>query len=204
VVDNAVKEMKDLWKKYPADADLPYSIASAEIEEGMTTANQNPGREQLQEVTDHYNNAVATFETGLTGPNGGSQSQNASMHYDFARVLEQLSIAGRIEPRHGEEGSDRAATEIDLARKLAKPSDQDYLDINEFAANLAMRATGTAPARSRFTRRCRRRPMTEIALADILARSPDTQAEAVKLLKNTLASLRMIPITSFLRRSIHA
>ena len=34
-----------------------------------------------------------------------------------------------------------------------------------------------------------RSPHTEIALADILSRSPDTQAEAVSLLKNTLASL---------------
>ena len=58
-VDDAVKEMKALWVKYPADADLPFSIASAEIEEGMTLAAQNPGREQLQEVTDHYKNAVS-------------------------------------------------------------------------------------------------------------------------------------------------
>src|SRR6202034_1824565 len=90
-VNDAVKELKALWVKNPADADLPFSVASAEIEEGMTTAAQNPGREQLQEVTDHYQNAVTTFETVLTGPHGGSQSQNALMHFAFARILEQLS-----------------------------------------------------------------------------------------------------------------
>lgn len=102
-VDDAVKEMKDLWKKYPADADLPFSIARAEIDEGMTAANQNPGREQLQEVTDHYNSAIATFDGALTGPNGGTQSQNASMHLAFAGPG-AIIVVGRIQSRCDQEG----------------------------------------------------------------------------------------------------
>lgn len=188
VVDNAVKEMKDLWKKNPADSDLPYSIARAEIAEGMTIANQNPDSEQLQEVTDHYNNAIATFETVLTGPNGGSQSQNASMHYDFARVLEQLSMLDDSNPDTAKKEQTRAGTEIDLARKLTKPSDQDYLDINEFAADMAMRANDRAGAIAIY-KAMPQSPATTIAMADVMAQSIDTQADAVKLLKDSLASM---------------
>ena len=141
-VNDAVKEMKALWVKNPADADLPFSIASAGIEEGMNTASQNPGREQLQEVTDHYNSAVATFDGVLTGPNGGSQGQNAAMHFGFARILEQLSMLDESSPDVMKKDQDRAVKEIESARKLAKPGDADYQDINETAANFAMRRRG--------------------------------------------------------------
>jgi tetratricopeptide (TPR) repeat protein len=187
-VDDAVKEMKALWIKYPADADLPFSIASAEIEEGMKTASQNPDGEQLQEVTDRYKNAVATFETVLTGPKGGSQSQNAAMHFGFARVLEQLSNVDQSSPDLLKKDQDQASQEIELARKLVKPGDTEYLDINDTAADFAMRRGDRAAAIAIY-KSMPRSPRTEISLADVLSRSLDTQAEAVTLLKNTLASL---------------
>jgi predicted Zn-dependent protease len=184
----AVQEMKDLWKKNPSDADLPFAIASAEIEEGMLTANQNQGRGQLQDVTDHYHNAVTTFESVLAGPGGGSQSQNASMHFYFARTLEQLSGLDRSGPDVAKDDQDRASAQIDLARKLAKPDNTDYVDINQFAANLALQRGDKAAAIAIY-KAMPPTPVIEIALADILARSLDTQTEAVNLLKDTLASL---------------
>ena len=75
-----------------------------------------------------------------------------------------------------------------IPRKLAKPGDADYQEINETAANFAMRHGDRAGAIAIY-KAMPQTPHTEIALADILSRSPDTQAEAVSMLKNTLASL---------------
>jgi predicted Zn-dependent protease len=187
-VDDAVKEMKDLWAKNPADADLPYSIASAEAEEGLLIARQNPGVEQLPEVTKHYKNAVATFESVLSGPNGGSQAQNPNMHFAFARTLEQLSSVDQSSPDVSKQDQDRAVKEITSARNLVKPADPDYQDINETAAGLALRH-GDRDGAIAIYKSMPQSPRTEIALADVLSRTPNTQAEAVALLKNTLASL---------------
>src|ERR1700684_1323848 len=95
--------------------------------------------EQSPDVTDHYTKAAATFDPALTGPNGGPQSQNASMHDRFARILAQLSTLDESSPDVLKKDQDRSAKEIELARKLVKPADKDYLEINDFAANLAMR-----------------------------------------------------------------
>jgi tetratricopeptide (TPR) repeat protein len=187
-VDKAVKEMRDLWQKNPADADLPFSIATAEIEEGTLIANQNPGQEQLPEVTDHYKKAVGTFDPAFTGPGGGPQASNPPMHFALARVLARLSAIDQSSPDVQKSDQDGAAAEISLARKFAKAEDPDYLEINEFAAEMAMQKGDRASAIAIY-KAMPPTPRTEIALADVLARSPETQAEAVALLQNTLASL---------------
>lgn len=73
-----------------------------------------------------------------------------------------------------------------------KPGDNDYEEINETAASLAMRHGDRAGAIAIY-KAMPQTPHTTIALADILSRSLDTQAQAVSMLKNTLASLRDNP-----------
>lgn len=192
-VDKVVKEMKDLWQKNPADAELPYSLATAEIEAGVSLAGENSGREQPKEVTDHYNRAVSTFESvllagGDSSKGPGPQDKNAVMHYDFARVLERLSALDQSSPDAMKKYQNRASVEVGRAIDLVKPNDPDYLTINEYAADLALRR-GDRDGAVAIYKKMPTSPLTHLALADILSRSQDTQAEAVKLLKDTLSSL---------------
>jgi len=187
-VDAAIKEMKDLSKKYPANGDLPYAIASAEIELGTNLAGQNPSPVQLKEVTEHYKNAVATFETVLTGPHGGSQDQNAAMHFYFARVLEHLSNVDESSPDVMKKDQDRSATEISRAVALAKEGDPIYLDIYQTAAEMAMRRGDPAGA-MKIYERMPDSADSRLARAELMGRSPDTQEQALQMLKSTLGSL---------------
>lgn len=188
-VNQAVKEMRDLWKKNPSDADLPYAIASSEIEEGMTIASQNPGQtDQSKEITDHYKNAATTFDAAFAGPNGGPQGQNAAMHYAFARVLSQLSTVDQSSPDVLKTDQAQASTEIEAARKLVKPGDPQYEEISEFAASQAMRRGDRAAAIAIY-KSMPPTPMVQISLADALMRSRDSQDDAVTVLKNALGAL---------------
>jgi predicted Zn-dependent protease len=187
-VDGATKEMKELWKKYPANGDLPYAIASAEIQLGMNLAGQNPSPFQLKEVTEHFHNAVATFEAVLTGPHGGSQDQNAAMHYYFARVLEHLSGVDQSSPDAMQKDQDRSASEITKAVALVKESDPTYQEIYQTAAEMAMRRGDPAGAMKIYEKM----PDTadsRLARAELMGRSPDTQEQALQMLKSTLGSL---------------
>jgi tetratricopeptide (TPR) repeat protein len=187
-VDGATKELKDLWKKYPANADLPYAIATEEIEAGMNLAVQNPSPDQLKEVTEHYKNAVATFEAVLTGPNGGSQGQNAAMHFYFARALQHLSTVDQSSPEMMQKDQDRASAEIAKALELVKEGDPIYLEIYRTAAEMAMQRGDRAGA-MKIYEKMPDSADARLARAELMGRSPDTQQQALQLLKSTLGSL---------------
>jgi tetratricopeptide (TPR) repeat protein len=187
-VDGAIKEIKDLWKKNPANGDLPYAIATEEIQLGMNLADQTPSPVQAKEVTEHFRNAVATFEAVLTGPHGGSQGQNAAMHFYFAQVLERLSGVDQSSPDVMQKDQDRASSEIAKAIELAKESDPEYLPIIQTAAEMAMRRNDPAGA-MKIYEKMPDTPDVRLARSELMGRSPDTRQQALQLLKTTLGSL---------------
>ena len=187
-VDQAVKDLKALWQKNPADSDLPYWMARAEIEQGARIARQNATRYQMSEVTDHYNKAVAIFESVLTGPKGGPQDGNAAIHFAFARVLSQLSELDDSSPDMPKKDKDRAAAEVERARSLAKSTDPQYVDINGMAADMALRRNDPKAALAIY----KAMPdslQKDMAMADLMCRSPQMQPDAVNMLRTALGSL---------------
>jgi predicted Zn-dependent protease len=192
-VDQAVKDLKALWQKNPADADLPYWLARAEIEQGSQIAGQNAVNHQLREVTDHYGKAIAIFESVLTGPKmgsqvGGSQDGNAAMHLNFARILMQLSQLDESTRDISKADNDRAGAEIERARALVKPADPQYADINSFAADMAMRR-GDPNAAIAIYKAMPDSLQRDVSMADLMCRIPQMQAEAVTMLKTAISSL---------------
>ncbi len=192
-VDNAVKELKAQWKKHPANADLPWVIATARIEQGMRLAGDDPSQLRRQDVMDLYNSATAMFESALTGKNGGSQDHNAAMHYRFAQVLEMLAAANQSSPDVAKDNHNRAQTEISRARALVKQGDPQYMEINEYAANLALRQGNPEAAIAIYRKMPQGLPEVRLDLGNLLGFNPATRAEAVRMLKSALASLQDDP-----------
>jgi predicted Zn-dependent protease len=191
-VEKAIKSLEEQWKAHPDNAELPFAIARARIEQGIHLAAESGMRLRSKEVTAYYDQALATFDLVLTGKNGGSQDRNALMHYRFAQVLALLSGPQGSSPDLAKKDLARATTEIARARALVKQDDPRFLEINEFAAAIAMQ-TGDRAGALAIYRALPYSPQARLDLADVLGRSPDTQAEAVKMLKATLASLQDDP-----------
>jgi predicted Zn-dependent protease len=192
-VEKAIKSLDEQWKAHPNNAELPFIIAKARIEQGIHLAAESGMRLRSKEITAYYDQAVATFESVLTGKNGGSQDQNALMHYRFAQVLADLSAPlGSSSPDQAKKDLVRAGTEISRARALVKQDDPHFLEINEFAAAIAMEAGDHAGALAIY-RSLPYSPQARMDLANMLGASTDTRPEAVKILKTTLASLQDDP-----------
>jgi tetratricopeptide (TPR) repeat protein len=187
-VEKALKELVALRQKYPADPELPFTIASARLEQGRRLAIDNPSRNQSKEVTDSFNQATAAFESVLTGKDGGSQDRNAGMHYRFAQILEHLGGVDQSAPDAMKKDQDRAVAEITRARALAKEDDPRYVDINEYAAAIEIQR-GDRAAAAAIYRKMPESPEVQLDLADLLGRAPDTRDEAEHILKSALASL---------------
>ncbi|HEX4053346.1 MAG TPA: tetratricopeptide repeat protein [Tepidisphaeraceae bacterium] len=192
-VDNAIKDLNAQWKKHPADSDLPWVIATAKVKEGARLAGDNPSQLRRKDVTDLYDAATATFESVLTGKDGGSQDHNAAMHYRFAEVLMMLASVNQSSPDVAKQDNDRAVAEISRARALVKEIDPQYMEINEFAANLALRHGDRAGAIAIYRKMPQDSPEVRLDLGDLLGRDPATRTQAVRLLKMGLASLQDDP-----------
>ncbi|MGD0461360.1 MAG: tetratricopeptide repeat protein [Tepidisphaeraceae bacterium] len=191
-VDNAEKELGQQWKLHPENAELPYAIALAKIQQGLYLAAESGPQLRSKEVAAFYDQAIATFASVLTGKDGGSQDHNALMHYRFAQVLARLSTVQQSSPDLMKTDLDRASAEISRARALVKPDDPRFLEVNEFAAALAQQRNDRAGALAIY-RALPYSTQGRLDLADLLGRSPDTRVEAVKILKSTLASLQDDP-----------
>jgi tetratricopeptide (TPR) repeat protein len=191
-VDDAIKELNEQWKLHPDNAELPFAIAMAKIEQGLHLTAESGTQLRSREVTAFYDQAVATFETVLTGKDGGSQDRNAMMHYRFAQVLARLSGAQQASPELMKKDQDRSLAEISRARALIKPDDSRFMEINEFAAAMLLQRGDHAGALAIY-RALPYSAQGRLDLADMLGRSPDTRDEAVRMLKSTLASLQDDP-----------
>jgi predicted Zn-dependent protease len=189
-VDNAIKDLAEQWKKHPANADLPYAIATAKLERGIRIAADNPSEARHKDVTDLYNAAATTFDPVLTGKDGGSQDHNATMHFRFAQVLQALASVNQTSPETAKKYQDQATAEIDRARALAKEKDPHYMEINEFAAALALRRGDRDAAIAIYRKMPQELPQVRLDLGDMLGRDPATRAEGVRLLKSALAELQ--------------
>lgn len=192
-VDNAIKELNAQWKKHPANADLPWVIATAKVKRGMREAADNPSQLRGKDVTNLYDAATATFESVLTGKNGGSQDHNAAMHYRFAEVLEMLAAVNQSSPDVVKTDGDRAQAEISRARALVQESDPQYTEINEYAASLALRQGDPAAAIAIYRKMPQDSPEVRLDLGNLLGFDPATRTEGVRLLKLALASMRDDP-----------
>jgi tetratricopeptide (TPR) repeat protein len=192
-VDDAVKDLNELWKKNPESADLPYAIACAKVQQGASLARQNAAATtQDPAVTAMFAQATGVFDSVLSGPQGGSQDHNAAMHYYYARLLQILSVDDQSDPSVNKKDMDLAKAQMDRARALIKPGDPNYLEINEYAAEMALQR-GDRDEAIHIYRSMPESPMVTLALADVLSRSPDTQAEAEQMVKSTLAGLNDDP-----------
>ena len=191
-VDNAIKALNEQWKLHPENAELPFTIARARMEQGMRLLAESGSQLRSKEIGAFYDQAIATFESVLTGKDGGSQDHNALMHYRFGEVLAQMSVVQQSSPDLVKKDLSRASAEISRARALMKQDDPRYLEVNEFAAELAVLRGDRAGALAIY-RALPYSTQGRLDLAEMLGRSPDTRAEAVKMLKSTLASLQDDP-----------
>lgn len=192
-VDTAVTNLQALEAKYPGDADIVFEIAQAKIQVGHLAAMQSASRRmQPKETADAYADAIQTFEKALAGVGGVSQDSNAAMHYEFARVLEYLSMVDQSSAETIKSDSQRATEESDRARALAKPTDTNYGDINEYAASLALRNGDRAKA-IRIYKALPDQPRFRLDLASVLGESADTRAEGENILRQSLAQLHDDP-----------
>ena len=192
-VDKAVANLQALALKYPTDADIIFEIAQAKIQKGHLAAQQSSSRrEQPPETTKSYAEAIQTFENALAGTGGVSQDSNASMHYQFARILEYLSMVDQSSAQTAKADSQRAVEESDRACALARPADTNYGEVNEYAATLALHNGDRAKA-IRIYKALPDQPRFRLDLAGILGQSPDTRAEGENILRQSLAQLRDDP-----------
>jgi lipopolysaccharide biosynthesis regulator YciM len=192
LVDDAVQKLQDFWQQQPDKAELPFWISLTKVTQGMQTSEKLAQAAQPPEVTALYSDAVKTFEGVLTGPNGGSQDQNASMHFRFAQVLDQLANVDNSSPDNIKTYSDRATNEITRARALVKPDDPNYLNIEDYAATLALRH-GNRDAAIQIYKSMPDSSAVRLALVDVMGKGSDTRQEAEELCTRSIDALNDDP-----------
>jgi tetratricopeptide (TPR) repeat protein len=187
-VDDARQKLQDLWTTHPEKAELPFLLSVSKVQEGMRLAQQQAQAVQPPEVTALYKDALHNFESVLSGKDGGSQDQNASMHYRYAELLDQLSNVDNSSPDNLKTYSDHSTAEITRARALAKPTDPDYLDINDYAAMLA-RSHGNRDAAVQIYKSLPDSPETRLSLVDVMSGNSELRPQAEQICTKSIDSL---------------
>jgi tetratricopeptide (TPR) repeat protein len=193
-VDKAIANLQALAVQYPTDAQIIFEISQAKIYRGHLAALQSTSeRLQPKETTDAYADAVQTFQKVLSGGGGvPSQDNNASMHYQFARVLEFLSVVDQSSAQAQKKDAEEAIAEADRAEALTRPADEDYGDIKEYAAALALRHGDRAKAILIY-KSLPNQPRFRLDLAQVLGQSPETRVEGENIVSESLAQLHDDP-----------
>jgi tetratricopeptide (TPR) repeat protein len=123
----------------PADAEIPYYVARTDIWRGQEAGRADDPEGQAK--------AFATAQK-VMGDAVRDQPDNASMHFRAGEILLQLGSAesgGKAPSTEAKDVISRGMSEIDRARQLATPDEEDYLDINLYDARMAMERPVYAP-----------------------------------------------------------
>jgi tetratricopeptide (TPR) repeat protein len=187
-VDNALTDLRTLIERDPSDADLPFSIARAKIEDARRTQEASPDNSQVPQATLLYNQSIQEFERPLGADGKGPQADNALMHGRFGELLEYLSGVDISIPENRKKYLDRAQSELDRGRALIKPKDPGYYWLNQYSASFAERRgnfeTAVQIYKSLPDSQTNRRD-----LALVLSRDAKTRPDAERLMEQLLASL---------------
>jgi cellulose synthase operon protein C len=191
-ISKALSDLRALMQKNPGDADLPFNIAKAKIQQAQQLSRQAVTASQPPEVTALYQEAVDIFKTGIQDVGGQSQDSNPLMHYRFGQTLEFLSQMDESDPGNPAKYLAQAFAETDRARALVKPKDSAYLAIYENAAEMDQRH-GDTPGAIRIYRSLPQEPGVQLELASLLGTSNDTRPEGERMLEKILADLNDDP-----------
>ncbi len=172
IIDESVAKLTELMEKDPAGSIYPYWIARAKLfkakSEGESTRNKL--RDEAVKV---MADAVAR------------QSENASMHWRAAQVYLLATALDSDKPAR-EARLEQAKTGAKKAVELAKPEDENLIDIYVMAAEMAGRDGDTDGALALLKSLAEKRPNDQavrLQQARLMGRNPKLRDQAIAILE---------------------
>jgi tetratricopeptide (TPR) repeat protein len=187
-VEYAVNDLRVLLARDPTDAELPFSIARAKVEQARRRQQTLTDGAQLPEVTQLYSESIQDFERLVGKNNNGPQAGNALMHARFGELLEYLAGNDFSAPENRGNYLDRAAIELERGRNLIEQNEPGYAWVNQYSAAFAERR-GDYKAAIRIYRSMQDTPVNRRDLALALSSDPQTRPEAERLIEQIMPAL---------------
>lgn len=180
-VEEAIATLQKLSEKDPANADLPFYVADAQIFQGRQLA----GLGRPSDAAQKYAEAEKTMETALE-----RQPENPAMHYRASEIWAKL-LAADSTKENREKHEKRIKQAIVDARKHVKPDHPLFGEIYISASLHAQHNRDVAAAEKLLREVLEKDPTDQKArlqLARLLSHMPDRRDEAVELLEMPVAS----------------
>jgi tetratricopeptide (TPR) repeat protein len=191
-VAQALDDLRSKMAADPSNPDIPLTIAQAaefQARDMMRTATSDAITPDIQAKMDE---AVGVFEKLLGHDGNGPQDGNAMMHFRFSQTLVALADLNQANKDLSSKYLARAHVEVERARALAKPGDQNYLNINQSAAQFAM-AVGNTDLALQIYRSLPDLPVVRMQIAEVLAAQSKTRPEAERMIESMMAGLHDDP-----------
>jgi tetratricopeptide (TPR) repeat protein len=191
-VATALDDLRSKMAQDPSNPDIPLTIAQAAEFQARDMMRQATSDAITPDIQAKMDEAVGVFEKLLGTHGDGPQDGNAMMHFRFSQTLVALADMNQANKDVSNKYLTRAREEIERARALAKPSDQNYLSINQSAAQFAM-AVGNSDLALTIYRSLPDLPVVRMQIAEVLAAKPKTRPEAEHMMESMLAGLHDDP-----------
>jgi tetratricopeptide (TPR) repeat protein len=131
-VETAEQTLIKLQPQDPANADIPYFVARGYLWQGAQAGRTDDPAGQARFFA-KAQQVMARAEA--------NQPDNADIHYQFGRILLQIA-ANQLGPDDLSSDTQdviaQGISQVDQARQLATPDDAHYIDINLYAAKIAL------------------------------------------------------------------
>jgi tetratricopeptide (TPR) repeat protein len=185
-VNDTLKQIRDTIPKDPANAELPFLLALADVRRANDVAKTSPNGELPDSAAAQYRQAATDMESSLKG-----QDKNSAIHFRAAQIygiLAQVDEFGNDERQQMQSLSDR---DMDVAVELLQPSDPMFVQISLQAASLAVSKDNIPKAQRLIHTLLQQQgtdPAVVIQAAQLLEVVPQLRAEGMETLRSAIAS----------------
>lgn len=180
-VNDTVDQMRQLMAKDPANADLPYYLATLDIRRAADVAKTGDSDTQAAAAAALYQQAEQEMTTALTG-----QDSNPLMHYRAAQIFAMLSSTDPFSPQKKADYLSRASQEVDKSLAELKGSEPRFTEIHVFAARMAI--DHDLPKAKQVMRSLLAQkgsdPVALLQAAQVLERMPEFRPQAIETLQS--------------------